>query len=549
MSEPATPLPIRPSQVSLLLTAAVVLGLVLRIAAYGAGTALWLDEILLSRNILELPLTDLLMKPLALDQVAPRGFLLLERLAVGVLGPTEMALRLFPFLAGVAALLLFRRLAERMLDGLAVPVAVALFALALPLIKYSNDVKQYIFDAAAAIVLLLAALVLHAPETSGGTRLRLGAMAFVVIWFSQASVIVMGGVGVAFALEWLVARNDRHWRVLTTTIPLWALASGVAVALGMQSMTPETRAFMDDFWRPGFLPAPFSPATALAWFNGQLLSFFRDPLLLRYPWPGLFLLLAIAGSVASWRRDRMRGLLLLTPLAVALLAAVARQYPFSGRLMVYLVPSLLLLVAAGVEWVRHVVASRTRAMVGAIVLVLLGWAPLAAIVRNPPPYEIEHHRTLLAYLQAHREPGDAIYVFPLTRVGMLYYGPQYGVQWDDIIVAPCHREDSRAYLRDADRLRGAKRAWLITAPGYPFRVAQPAVARYLSTIGVKRDSLVLRSLSFSRIALELYDLSDPVRLRSADAESFAVAPMPTDPRPGCRPWALPDGPVRAVDAR
>src|SRR5215470_16558361 len=70
----------------------VLLGIALRAWAYFRYTSLYLDEILLSRNILQLPLGHLLTKPLALDQVSPRGFLLFERLAVNIFGPNEMAL-------------------------------------------------------------------------------------------------------------------------------------------------------------------------------------------------------------------------------------------------------------------------------------------------------------------------------------------------------------------------------------------------------------------------------------------------------------------------
>src|SRR5215468_5001538 len=93
----------------------VLLGIALRAWAYFRDTSLYLDEILLSRNILQLPLGHLLTKPLALDQVAPRGFLLIEKLSVIIFGPNEMALRLVPFLCGTASLFLFRRLAEKML--------------------------------------------------------------------------------------------------------------------------------------------------------------------------------------------------------------------------------------------------------------------------------------------------------------------------------------------------------------------------------------------------------------------------------------------------
>src|SRR5215468_10015329 len=87
----------------------VLLGIALRAWAYFRDTSLYLDEILLSRNILDLPMRVLLTKPLGLDQVAPRGFLLFERLSVAIFGPNEMALRLVPFLCGIASLFLFRR--------------------------------------------------------------------------------------------------------------------------------------------------------------------------------------------------------------------------------------------------------------------------------------------------------------------------------------------------------------------------------------------------------------------------------------------------------
>jgi hypothetical protein len=65
------------------------------------------------------------------------------------------------------------------------------------------------------------------------------------------------------------------------------------------------------------------------------------------------------------------------------------------------------------------------------------------------------------------------------------------------------------------------------------------VQNYLGTIGVKRDSLEIRSLQFQSISLELYDLSDSTRLAAADAGHFPVLPMPTAPKPGCRPWIRP----------
>src|SRR6476469_2677618 len=160
----------RPSTVSAsarsrVLLVLIVLGVGLRAWAYFSNASLWLDELLLSRNILGLPLSHLLTKPLLLDQVAPRGFLLLEKLAVDTLGRNELALRLFPFLCSVASVFLFHQVARRALGGWAAVWALALFAIGIPLIQYGVEVKQYIFDATAAILLFFLVLTLRDSET------------------------------------------------------------------------------------------------------------------------------------------------------------------------------------------------------------------------------------------------------------------------------------------------------------------------------------------------------------------------------------------------
>jgi hypothetical protein len=165
--------------------------------------------------------------------------------------------------------------------------------------------------------------------------------------------------------------------------------------------------------------------------------------------------------------------------------------------------------------------------------------PVLALAEAPPPYDVEHPRTVLGYLQRHRRPGDMVHVFPLSRIGLLYYGPRLGLRPGDWTTAICDRNDTRAYLRDVDRYRGVPRLWLLSSAGRLYRPARQAVRGYLGTIGTRLDSLSLPSLQFGTVSLELYDLSDPARLGAARADAFPVLPMPTDPRPGCRPWSQP----------
>lgn len=520
------------------LAAIVLLALVLHVWAYVANTALWLDEILLASNILSLPMGALLTQPLQLDQVAPRGFLLVEKLSVLAFGEHEMALRLFPFICGIAAIFLFRRLAERVLDGLAVPVAMLLFAIGIPFMKFGAEVKPYQVDAMSTILLTLLGVTLSEPNVSTRRMVVIGLFGFVVTWFSQASVVVMGGIGVALAVHWLYARQRHVLRALCITIPLWAAASLVAVFVGLHGMSPSTKAFMDRFWAPGFFPLPMTSANDLLWFWNQGVALFTDPALLRYAFPELFVIVSFIGIAALLREKRDMALLLLGPLVVALLAAVAHQFPFSRRLVFYLIPGLLLAIAAGAEWLRRAVG-RIHPVAGGALMGALMVPSVIALVDAPPPYDIEHSRQVASYLGQHRQPGDVVYAMPLSRVGLLFYGPNFGMAPSDIITAVCDPKDTRSYLRDVDRFRGTARLWLLSGTGQPFRIARASLRQYLQTIGTKRDSLILPSLTNGTISLELFDLTDRLRLDAADGATYPVPPMPTDPPPGCRPWIRP----------
>jgi hypothetical protein len=76
-------------------------------------------------------------------------------------------------------------------------------------------------------------------------------------------------------------------------------------------------------------------------------------------------------------------------------------------------------------------------------------------------------------------------------------------------------------------------------------VPREAIGRHLKTIGILRDSRIVKSGVADPITLELYDLSDKARLRTASAETLAVAPMPEYSKPRCRDWSG-DSPDRAA---
>ena len=92
--------------------ALVVFGVLLRAIQYFGATSQWLDEILLSTNILRLPMATLVFGRLDMAQSAPIGFLIVEKLLVSVLGSGDAVLRIVPFLSSVTGLVAFFVLAR-----------------------------------------------------------------------------------------------------------------------------------------------------------------------------------------------------------------------------------------------------------------------------------------------------------------------------------------------------------------------------------------------------------------------------------------------------
>ena len=132
----------------------IALGILIRGIRYLLNFPLWPDEAYLAHNYLDRGYLDLL-RALDYSQVAPLLYLWVQKAIVSICGFSEYSLRLYVFLGSIASLLLFRDLAGRLLQGVARLMAIATFAVAYPLIRYSAEAKPYGSDMLVALVLLV----------------------------------------------------------------------------------------------------------------------------------------------------------------------------------------------------------------------------------------------------------------------------------------------------------------------------------------------------------------------------------------------------------
>jgi len=501
--------------------ALLLAGTGMRLWQYLGNASLWVDEIKLARNIAERPLPLLVTAPLDWHQVAPPGFLALVRLLVDRFGPDERVLRLVPLVAALLALPLFWAITARILAGTAQVVARVLFAFSYSLVWYGSQVKQYSSDVLIALALTLIALELPGRVRNGGWPLLALVVGPLACWFSTPAALVLAGLGVSLLTE-APPRDPVCRRKVLTVLVVWAAGAVVAGGVAMRAIAPETHNFMQSYWRHAMLPLPPWRLIDVAWPVERLGSIFAGSGL-NYAWPGLQLALAVIGFTTCFRSHRGHALALLGPIAAALLAALLHLYPFAGRLLAFGMPALIIGLALGIARVAELVRSRT-ALPAVLVHGALLMPALGPMLLAPPVYRPEEVRPILAYLVSQRRPEDPVYVYHGAGWGVDFYGPVVGLVDSGVTRGGGHRDDRSAYLAELDQFRGRGRVWLVFS--HDDNQERCLMLDYLDVIGRAADSLVVPGRipvhPVHGAAVYRFDLSDPARLRQADARTFPL---------------------------
>jgi hypothetical protein len=342
-----------------------VAAIVLRVVRYLLGFPLWCDESMLAVNLLDRELACL-AQPLLYRQVCPLGFLFTEWCSVRFLGFSELTLRLFPLICALGSVPLFFNLARKVLGASApaTAIAVAVFTVAEPLIRYAAEVKPYSADLLASLVLLNLAIVPVRTAFPPHRFLALAAAVPAAIVLSLPAVFVISGIALVGLWRVVRERSLAGCVAYGTFIAASGLSLGAMALLGQYQSDPESRSYFLAFWDKAFPPSWLDPVRLLAWIyrthTGPLFEWVHGA------GPGLSWLTAIViltmiiGAVTLARRDFWTLLLLAVPFALTVLAASLRLYPYgkSVRVVQFLAPGTLILVDAGLARIRTAIRSR-----------------------------------------------------------------------------------------------------------------------------------------------------------------------------------------------
>jgi hypothetical protein len=446
---------VRDRQIELLLAAIALVGVALRVRQYAVGRSLWLDEASLGLNVRDQSFVDLLTDPLPGNQVAPAGFLAAVAVVTRTFGSSDQWLRLVPFLSGVVFVGLawwFARLHLR--TAAAKVVFVASCTWAPVLVYYGSELKQFGTDAMVTLALLGAVEGRHRPH---GRPLLIGTGA-VGLLLSHTSILVLAGVALVLVVD---AWPDRDWRSLLPYGVAWGAVGGL---VGLQMLSSRGAQGLDDFWGEGFAPRPTSGA-GLEWYWESALGLVH--LATRHrgiatqqqldEWTGLgnvvALLVVVASVVIVARCDPRRLLMPGGTVAAAIGLAAIDVYPFRGRLLIYLVPLVVFVVAVALDEI----GPRWPAFASLVTVAAIVPLAVAAVDILTDPEDRFDIVAALERVEADIEPGDFIALGPLSRPAFDFYERDFDLANSTVVEVTDYDADVIAASG------GGARVWLVAS--------------------------------------------------------------------------------------
>ncbi|MEM6611869.1 MAG: glycosyltransferase family 39 protein [Cyanobacteria bacterium P01_C01_bin.72] len=471
-------------------------GLLARVLQYLSNRSLWVDEINLAANIIKRSYGEL-SQPLSSEQAAPLGFLWLEKLATQLGGNSEYALRLLPFLASIISLIVFYLLVRRYCSTWAAPLAIALFACGRYTLYYATELKPYSSDVAVALILFWVLLPLRHRLLSPRRLFQLACIGSFAIWLSYPSVLVLA------ALEgWnLCTVSWKSWRKIIvnrgTVYLAWLINFGLFYLINISDALADED--LSSNWEERY-PSSFGD---ILWLFDALGRFFYHPMGFVGVTDGIGIFAFIVGCVSLYRRQRRLFLALIAPFVVNLIAAYLHQYPFRDRLILFLAPLGMIIVAEGIVFMLAQLASLKPSQPLRIVWLVLGCLCLVSLT-TPAIYrsanfmlqpQLKHEvRPVLEYVVQEKKPGDKIYVYTEGIPAFDYYLQLKGYQNLDYVygkVRYAYNDDPLAekhkkLAQDLQSLQGRRVWFILRAKG----TEKDEILQGIDRVGQRQDSFI-----------------------------------------------------------
>jgi len=456
--------------------AIIVFGIILRASKYLPAFSMRGDELAVTQNLIDRSVIDLMTKPLDYEQAAPFGFVLLTKALIAIFGQSEYILRLIAFAAGCISLILIHSLLTKTGRRYGNLFALAAFAFGNYLIYYSAELKQYSSDVLLCLILMLAFHRHLSKETSARDFVLLAVLGALALCFSYPALFVLAGIGTTLLLHYWRDKHRLRWITLTGTI--WAGTFLVLYFLLLRQQTQSS--YLIAFWDNllSFMPMP--PWQDISWFPKALSGLFFVVAGLS---SSLILVIPIY-AVGLWgflkERKWQWALALIIPIGLNVVVSGFQKYPFHGRLILYLLPLVFIVLGKGIDVLINLIRNRAVANITFAALIILLLRP---VIPTTDSYLFTHNylqddlKPVLSFMEDNKQDGDLIYLYHYIEQPYAYYAPLYDLENLPAVIGQNNSMDAKKYQEELSSLPRGQRIWFLFSFVHEARVRK----------GVKRD--------------------------------------------------------------
>ena len=416
-----------------------IVGIFLRALFLSYGRPLWNDEAALALNIIN---KWNYFMPLDYSQAAPQLFMYLSKIFYLILPAKTFALRIVPFVSSLLSLLVFYKLVVKVLDKkVSQAGALAVFALCYPLCRYAQEFKQYSSDVLCFLLILLSYFYLEKISEKGiWSKALYGIACSLLVWLSFSSF---------FALFTLLILVLIYKRGLLKSLLLPVLITGVnCLAVILVNLHLNANAVLHSYWASSFINKGF--------LHFLYLNISNTKYIFNIGLPFFFVLLSLVLMfIKQYRSDKTY--LIVIPLLLTLMLSYLQVYPYSTRIILFLIPIFILLCFKLVDFIKFKV-------VGFLFALLVFFPVCIESAHNIVfrGYDEENILTPLQIISKEAKPDDVVYISDGNSILYEYYKSQVALK-NPVIIENTRYNDENEYIANLENLEKGKTYYWVFA--------------------------------------------------------------------------------------
>ena len=441
----------------------IFIGILLPIVQFIFNRSLWTDEATLVLDIYNTSSLDLL-KPLNSGALGTILFLLLEKFFSNLIPNSEYGLRILPLLCYLASLLFFYNILKQIFSNhYTIIFALSLYVFNASMILYSSEVKPYICD-----VLMITSIyyfILRKYESVENQYYIMGIIGTIGIFLSYVSPIILSSCGIYFFYISLI-KKKLDYSYVVAIFSFWTITFLVYYYFFIYNH--PSGGYFRTYWANMNTFMPINPFTVdffqfhfdkIKMICSQLISVGNIG---RY---FLAILYLVGFSCLIYKRNFEIIILLFFPIFIHLLISAFELYPFDLRLILYLIPTIIIVAAYGFEYFNDMIFKDLKIDRLRFLSILIPFSILSVTPWYAFPLKKEEIKKSIDYIKNNIADENKIYVYKGALDAYKYYDKIEYINFSNsVIFGKGTRADKSTYIEQLINLRG--NIWLLFSHNY-----------------------------------------------------------------------------------